>query len=170
MLEFEHTKSAMCRAERIEKLTANWGPNCFFPGCGKPFLKEEDITFDHWIPQSKGGTWEISNLRMMHKRCNALKGDRMPNEDGTLPPHPREFKVQAVDKSLRVPVCETCESGRLLIMDEICEICGSTPQPAAWPAYLQKTPKECDHSTFHCWMCVLDFIPRKTATERIAFG
>lgn len=154
----EHEKNGMSRAERIEHITGRDGPNCFFPGCGKPFELEEDITFDHWIPQSKGGTWHVDNLRMMHKRCNALKGDRMPNEDGTLPPLPKEllgiFHIRA-DKSGRVDVCTTCESGRLLLEGEFCEICGSGPQPATFPKYLQRSPKECDHRVFHCWVCLV---------------
>jgi hypothetical protein len=168
-----HTKNGMSRAERIRHITKRDGPNCFFPGCGAPFDSEEDITFDHWIPQSKGGTWHVDNLRLMHKRCNALKGDRMPNADGTLPPLPKEllgrFHIRA-DKSGRVDYCETCASGRMLINDEICELCGSEAQPKAAPKYLQKDPKECDHSTYHCWMCfVHDPSLRKPAYEE-AFG
>lgn len=169
----EHEKNGLTRAERIEKITLRDGPNCFFPGCGKPFEQEEDITFDHWIPQSKGGTWHVDNLRMMHKRCNALKGDRVPNEDGTLPPLPKEllgpFHIRA-DKSGRVDVCDTCASGRLLLLGEVCEICGSGPQPSGWPAYAQRSPKECDHHKYHCWYCVVEKPELRTRAYEDVFG
>ena len=36
-------------------------------------------TLDHVIPQSRGGTDEIDNLRMSCRRCNLAKGDRLPD-------------------------------------------------------------------------------------------
>jgi hypothetical protein len=164
-------KTVLTRAERIEFLVDRDGPDCFL--CRNPFKEEVDITFDHWIPQSKGGTWHVDNLRLMHKRCNALKGDRMPNPDGTLPPLPKDllgpFHIRA-DKSGRIDVCDTCESGRLLLAGEICEICGSGPQPLTYPKHLQKKPKECDHHINHCWMCLVhDPSLRRPAYEDV-FG
>lgn len=168
-----HSKNGMTRAERIEHIAARDGYACFFPGCGGDFETAEDITFDHWIPQSKGGTWHVDNLRLMHKRCNALKGDRMPNADGTLPPLPKEllgkFHIRA-DKSGRVDVCDTCDSGRLLTLGDVCEICGSGPQPVSWPTYLKKNPKECDHHEFHCWMCVVHEPDLRTPAYEDVFG
>lgn len=175
MTQIDTHKNAMTREERIAIITERDGPNCYFPDCGKPFIRQDDITFDHWIPQSKGGTWHVDNLRLMHKRCNALKGDRMPNPDGTLPPLPRELRPQAVDKSTRIPVCDTCASGRLLLKDEICEICGSGPQPASHPKYLQRKPAECEHGWGEnpeefCWYCTLGFVERKPAIQVLLEG
>lgn len=45
--------------------------------CGR-FMPEEDRTFDHVIPRSKGGTGALTNLRLAHKRCNSKRGDKDP--------------------------------------------------------------------------------------------
>jgi len=38
------------------------------------------IDIDHIIPQSRGGTDDLSNLRLLCRRCNSKKGAKMPNE------------------------------------------------------------------------------------------
>lgn len=42
--------------------------------CNKTVLKV-DASRDHIIPYSKGGTWDISNIRLAHMRCNEARGD-----------------------------------------------------------------------------------------------
>lgn len=42
--------------------------------CGKS-LKFSDMTIDHKIPLSKGGTNEFSNLQPACRMCNMIKGD-----------------------------------------------------------------------------------------------
>lgn len=48
--------------------------------CDEPIdftLPEGDgmcASLDHVIPQSAGGTWRLSNLRLAHKTCNGLRG------------------------------------------------------------------------------------------------
>lgn len=37
--------------------------------------KKIDLSIDHIKPKSKGGTWDIENLQLTHKRCNSLKGN-----------------------------------------------------------------------------------------------
>lgn len=148
------------------------GDFCF---TGQHDWRPQDIvTIEHWIPLSKGGTWAMENLRLACKRCNSDKGDRMPNPDGTLPPHPRDLlplHQRRADKSGRVDVCGTCLSGRILLPGEQCPDCGSGPQPAATPRSTQKSPKDCSHGwedpLDHCWMCHLGHVERRPAIETV---
>lgn len=168
------TKPAgLSRNKIVQALLERDGAVCRFPGKEHELNLEagddshEAVTIDHWYPQSwclsNGWTpieiWDMSNLRLMCKQHNALKGDRLPNDDGTLPPHPKDdrrpWEIRA-DKSSRVEVCDTCESGRLITLGDNCPVCGSGPQPTTFPRYLQKSPKECDHHEFHCWWCTVE--------------
>ena len=38
------------------------------------------LTVDHWIPLSKGGSDDISNLRPAHWNCNRKKSNKLPKE------------------------------------------------------------------------------------------
>lgn len=165
-LPLSRAQTGMTTEEIREFLSKRDGYFCF---TGKHDFSPSDIvTIEHWIPLVAGGTWALENLRLACKRCNAHKGDRVPNPDGTLPPHPRDLlpihQVKA-DRTGRVDVCETCYSGRLLDEGEFCPDCGSGPQPSTAPAYKQRSPKECDHNKFHCWMCFQGLIPRRPAFE-----
>lgn len=51
-----------------------WGNKCFHCGCG---LDKSTATIDHLVPQSKGGSDLIDNLRLSCQRCNALKGNKI---------------------------------------------------------------------------------------------
>ena len=121
-----------------------------------------------WTPEE---IWDHNNLQLMGKSCNARKGHLTYDEQGRLPVM---AKVSKVDKSARTPVCNLCESGRLLLEGEVCELCNSGPQPAAFPRYAQKRPKDCSHGfedpSDHCWMCVIGFEERKSATMTIIEG
>lgn len=166
----------MDRVAIISALIERDGDRCMYPGCDKPFDDgAHEMTIDHIYPQSKayadGWTYEqvndISNLQLMGKRCNAVKGDLVYNPDGTLPEIPR--RERAADKSSRAMVCNLCESGRLLFEGEQCELCGSGPQPASFPKYAQRAPKDCSHGWVdpadHCWMCVIGHVERKPAFQ-----
>jgi len=159
----------MTRAEQIALIAHRDGPDCFL--CHLPFETPDLITFDHWIPQSKGGTWDIENLRLAHKRCNALKGDRMPNPDGTLPSYPKELNSsqrRAIRRSERVEVCQVCTSGRGLGPDEVCDTCGSTAMPPSFPQWAKLKPSECSHeSIWWCWACMSGVIERQPAIYEV---
>ncbi len=59
--------------------------------CGKP-VPEEELTVDHIVPLSKGGSSWITNLQTAHYYCNQEKADEEPPEgEGShyVPPGPR---------------------------------------------------------------------------------
>jgi hypothetical protein len=167
----------LTRAEIVEALAERDGYRCTFPGCVRPLNDPKDIdTLDHIYPQvlAKAAGWtraqidDLDNLQLMHKSCNALKGHQLPDEDGRFHVNVREPKVV---KLPRPEFCEMCFSGRLLMIGEECPDCGIGPQPARWPGSLQRKPKECDHSTYHCWVCVIDQPElRVPATQRLITG
>lgn len=45
--------------------------------CGKPVI-EEELTLDHIVPLSKGGSSWITNLQTAHYACNQTKADEEP--------------------------------------------------------------------------------------------
>lgn len=156
----------MTREEVITLLEHRDGEGCFL---GKhPFGPNDEKTFDHWMPQSwcfaNGWTfeqvWDIANLRLACKPCNARKGDLIPVDDSTVPMRaPKERPV----RTARPDLCETCMSGHLLLPGETCENCGSIPQPLSAPRSLTVSPKECDHAVFNCWKCFLGYEVRRPA-------
>lgn len=40
----------------------------------------KDITFDHYIPLSRGGLDELENYRLAHFSCNQMKGNMTAEE------------------------------------------------------------------------------------------
>lgn len=163
---------APTREERIAILLERDGDFCMHPDCGKQFKLGDDITIDHWNPLSNGGTWDMKNLKLMHRKCNQYKGDIIPHDDGTLPARRiSTFKRRAEKRADRTGVCETCMSGRILLFGEECPDCGSGPQPTSAPTVYQLRPKECPHEgPWHCWMCYLGMIPRKSAIIDVLDG
>lgn len=159
------------RAELISALVARDGSTCQYPGCGNEldFTITEgprEPTIDHHIPQwygkANGWTmdeiWDLDNLRLFEKRCNAKKGDLIPNEDGTLPEKPtKTFRYRRQKRAQRPEICEYCQVGRLLGPDEWCNACGCGPNPGRYPKWRQMSPKECDHDLFYCVSCTVWF-------------
>jgi hypothetical protein len=135
------------RKELIEVLSERDGYFCFL--CKGSFGTDEKPTIDHFYPLSKGGTWDLDNLKLSHSLCNAKKGNIVPNPDGTIPPREKDLKVKVV----RPDLCEHCHNGRALLSGEVCDLCGSVPQPLVLPKYLQRHPRDCDHSRYYCWNC-----------------
>lgn len=43
-------------------------------------IKKKDLTVDHIIPLSRGGTHELTNLRLVHAKCNIIKGSDLDHE------------------------------------------------------------------------------------------
>ena len=52
------------------------GKQCYF--CKKP-LEIDQITLDHYLPKSRKGTMDVFNLVVCCKKCNKLKGNRIPD-------------------------------------------------------------------------------------------
>lgn len=154
--------------QRIEFLIERDGKVCRIPGCKNPnvFTEKNRPTTDHRHPLSKGGPDTPDNWQLSHEKCNQMKADRLILEDGTLEPVVRKTKPIKAHKK---DPCEECMEGRLLLEGEECYLCGSGPQPASFPKYRQKTPKECDHSDFFCWACTLGFVERESAASDV-FG
>jgi hypothetical protein len=162
----------MSREEKVRILKGLWGNVCF-GYCKKPFKSDDDITLDHWKPQSwcRANGWtedeinDTSNLRLMCKPCNARKGDLLPVDDTTMPV--RVVETQRDRKANRGPRpddCGLCFNGRILNIGEICPDCNSGPQPATAPRSTQLQPKDCPHEgIWHCWMCFIGHVPRKSA-------
>jgi 5-methylcytosine-specific restriction endonuclease McrA len=66
--------------------------------CGTP----RDLTLDHVLPKARGGTSTWTNLVTACKRCNAKKGDSLPDEAGMklpLPPFKPSYVVFLRDYS-----------------------------------------------------------------------
>jgi 5-methylcytosine-specific restriction endonuclease McrA len=61
-----------------------YGNNCAI--CNEPIdltlqrTSKMGLTVDHWIPLSKGGSDDMSNLRPAHWICNRRKSDSLPKE------------------------------------------------------------------------------------------
>lgn len=158
-----HTK--MPRAEQVAALLERDGATCQYPDCGLEldFDAPEGptlVTIDHWIPQhygkSNGWTydeiWDLTNLKLMHKKCNAKKGDRVPNEDGTIPERAtRTFRYRRQKRAGRPELCLECDNGHDLLVGEICASCGCDAQ--RFPRSAKVRYDECDHEILWCWVC-----------------
>lgn len=162
----------LTRQEMIDALRARDGVKCQFPDCGSnlDFSVTDgplEVTIDHWIPQhfgkAEGWTWEeiwdLSNLKLMHKKCNAKKGDRVPNEDGTLPEKiVRKFRYRRDKRAGRAELCSSCDNGHNLAPDEVCGDCGADAQ--RFPRWAKVRYQDCDHELMWCWSCSIGVTPR----------
>lgn len=50
------------------------------PACNQPITSTQDFTWDHIVPESKGGSDDISNMVPMHAHCNEIKGNQFFDE------------------------------------------------------------------------------------------
>lgn len=167
------------RTEIVSELIERDGTTCQYPGCDHELDFSvtdgpNEVTIDHWIPQSWGfdhgwtydQVWHLSNLKLMAKKCNAKKGDLLPNSDGTLPEKiTRTFKYRRDARAQRPEICTECDNGRKLGPSEVCAACNSGPQPNRFPRFAKAQVKECDHEIFWCAWCSIGLIPRPSAVE-----
>lgn len=182
------------RSLLVDDLRVRDGDNCQYPGCGRTLdfktnfidmeqgdnRRSQEPTIDHWIPQWKGKVdgwtreeiWDIDNLKLMHKKCNAKKGDLIPNEDGTLPARPQStFRYRRQKRAQRSEICTDCNAGRNLSEDEWCNACGCGANPGRFPKWRQMRVKECDHDLFYCVACTIWFPEyRRSALDALLTG
>jgi hypothetical protein len=157
------------RTEILQFLADRDGPDCYL--CEKPFTLTNRETIDHYHPLSKGGTWELTNLRLAHKRCNTEKGDRL-FVDGVLEERPkresyRDRKVNKVNIIERF--CELCYDGRLLKPEEICPECDR--EAVEWPWSTKLEPSRCPHAgIWWCWACTIGVYERTPAIVQVLDG
>jgi hypothetical protein len=72
------------RARLIARLMFRDGEDCCY--CLAPL--GDDITLEHVVAQSRGGSDELDNLKLAHDRCNARMAD--------LPPHAKAAAAKAL--------------------------------------------------------------------------
>jgi hypothetical protein len=157
------------------------GDNCQHPDCGRSidFDAPEMIdgksnplanTIDHWFPQwwgkqhnwTQAEIWDLSNLKMMHKKCNAKKGDLIPNEDGTLPAKPQStFRFRRQKRAGRAELCGQCDNGHNLFVGEVCANCGCDAQ--RFPRWAKVKVQDCDHEISWCWACSIGIYERPSS-------
>lgn len=165
----------LTRQEQVDALRARDGDTCKYPGCGEVIdftIKDGpwEGTIDHWMPQYYGKAngwtqdqiWDLENLVLMHKRCNAKKGDRIPNDDGTLPEKiVRKFRYRRDKRAGRPEFCTECDNGHNLLYGEVCASCGCDAQ--RFPRSAKVKANECDHELFWCWACSIGVIDRPSS-------
>lgn len=161
------------RSELVLALIERDGDECRY--CHRDF-KQRERTIDHVYPQSRafadGWTyeqiWDMSNLALSCKPCNAKKSDLILNPDGTIPKrNERTFRYRRDKRAERAEICTSCEAGRKLGPDEVCASCGSGPMPERFPRWAKLSSKDCDHEAFWCWACSIGITERVGATEML---
>lgn len=165
----------LTRQQMLDALLDRDGTKCQYPDCGgvMDFSITDgplEVTIDHWMPQHFGKAngwsyeeiWDLGNLKLMHKKCNAKKGDRIPNEDGTLPEKAvRKFRYRRDKRAGRAEACVMCDNGHDLLVGEVCASCGCDAQ--RFPRSAKVRFDECDHEIMWCWVCSITPDMRKPA-------
>lgn len=177
--ESEHERIEATRHDRLPRselvlaLIERDGDECRY--CHRDFAQRER-TIDHVYPQSKAfadgwsyeQVWDLSNLALACKPCNAKKGDQLLDADGNIPKrNERTFRYRRDKRALRAEVCTSCNVGRNLGPDEVCASCGSGPMPERFPRWAKMPSADCDHEAFWCWACSIGIIERAGATEML---
>lgn len=53
---------------------------CVSGMCGLAIASMREVTIDHIIPLSKGGSETLENMQLAHEGCNQVKADLSPEE------------------------------------------------------------------------------------------
>jgi len=166
------------RVETIAALRKRDGDTCQYPGAEHTLDFAADdgptrVTIDHWVPKWHGRElgWSedkinaLPNLKLMCKRHNAKKGERIPNDDGTLPERPNKikFRYRREKRASRPEACTECYNGNYLAADEVCAACGMTGKEM--PQWAKVKYNECDHALLWCWVCSITPEMRPAAVD-----
>lgn len=176
-MDAETRETIRRRTETIAALRARDGDMCAYPGANHTLDFDEIdgpsmVTIDHWIPVWYGRSigrpedeiQSLNNLRLMCKRHNARKGERIPNDDGTLPERPqKKFRYRRDKRAQRPEMCTQCFNGSNLAVDEICAACGSTGK--SMPMWAKVRYQDCDHALLWCWVCSITPDMRPAAVD-----
>ena len=144
-------QQAETRRALIQELIVRDGHHCYL--CVDDFTDDDPLTIEHVLPLSRGGTWDMPNLKLAHKSCNQRKADRVFLDDGTLEPRKRTMGYRARKNNREKIIdafCELCYDGRLLLENEACPECTRGAVP--WPWTYKLDPKQCSHSG--PWWCL----------------
>ena len=79
--------------------------------CGKPIDRERDLTMDHIVPHSCGGSDDLHNMQPAHRKCNELKGNSVSDDDIAEACAGAEDSIQEI-KSRKVKRKELCKKHR----------------------------------------------------------
>lgn len=144
------------RIEIIRQLVERDGPGCFY--CSSE-LMEPEVTFDHFVPRSKGGENTVENFRISCQPCNNRKGDRHPDEAKVLVPAARPSRKKRRAEKVKIRQlrieCTACGNGRRLDSKMICGLCGRLPLPPHKNHLYRKDFGKCNHASTWCGMCCL---------------
>lgn len=77
-----HKKKLSRKMKSRVKLLEKQKGKCYW--CKKTFNTKTkqgraELTLDHLLPRSKGGTWSVANLVLACEQCNAKRGNKMTN-------------------------------------------------------------------------------------------
>lgn len=75
------------RSRKIARILARDGEDCCY--CKKPL--GDDMTLEHRVARTRGGSDELDNLKLAHARCN--------REVGNLPPDMKDELVRRKEQS-----------------------------------------------------------------------
>ncbi|MBR3147726.1 MAG: HNH endonuclease [Alphaproteobacteria bacterium] len=100
LVKTEHVNGVLNRKQmkQVFEIMGDYGFRPICKLCGKPIeinsvnqrhkdqLKNMAFSWDHQVPKSKGGSYDLSNLQPTHKLCN--------NRRGTKPLYSRHYKIK----------------------------------------------------------------------------
>jgi hypothetical protein len=161
----------LTKKDAIEILSERDGYHCFI--CKGEFEVNEYPTLDHWVPRAAGGSDKVANLRLAHRKCNTLKSDTVPLDDGTLPMKKKRVKPadrRRAKKEIQESICYHCNNGRKLSLGDNCGHCGAQAGPLRAPHYLKRKTTDCDHDRYWCWACSIGIVERRSALLNLMIG